>query len=149
VNNLGLCGYKKRFNVKEFDGWIFKPRFMEDNFGIVEKDKIIHTNHTRTVIEMIRDSDKYMVLEEFLTFLKSVEILNSREVKKTLEALDSNLVFQKIGRLIDVGLLNANAPEYLMDFCLKNIGNSRRLFCKEAESQGKYNSKWQLIVLKN
>jgi hypothetical protein len=139
---------KKGFNVKEFDGWIFKPRFMTDIFGIVKNDKIRYTDYTRTVIEMIRDFDKYMSLIEFLTFLKSVNTLDSREVNKVLEILDSKIVFQKIGWLIDTGLLNVDKPEYLIEFCLKNIGSSRRFFCKEAKNEGKYNPKWQLVLPK-
>ncbi|MDW7668886.1 MAG: hypothetical protein SCJ93_08685 [Bacillota bacterium] len=139
---------KKSFNVKEFDGWIFKPRFMTDIFGIVKKDKIRYTDYTRTVIEMIRDFDKYMSLIEFLTFLKSVNTLDSREVNKVLEILDSKIVFQKIGWLIDTGLLNVDKPDYLIEFCRRNIGNSRRFFCKKAKNEGKYNPKWQMVLPK-
>jgi predicted transcriptional regulator of viral defense system len=139
---------KKGFNVKEFDGWIFKPRFMTDIFGIVKNDKIRYTDYTRTVIEMIRDFDKYMSLIEFLTFLKSVNTLDSNEVNKVLEILDSKIVFQKIGWLIDYGLLNVDKSNYLIEFYLRNIGSSRRLFCKEAKNKGKYNSKWQLVLPK-
>jgi len=137
---------KKGFNVKEFDGWIFKPRFMTDTFCIVEKDNIRYTDYTRTVIEMIRDFDKYMSLEGFLTFLKSVNTLDSSEVNKVLEIIDSKIVFQKTGYLIDYGLLNVDKSDYLIEFCLKNIGSSRRFFCKEAKVEVKYNSKWQMVI---
>jgi hypothetical protein len=97
---------------------------------------------------MIRDFDKYMVLEEFLIFLKSVNTLDSSEVNEVLEVLDSKIVFQKTGWLINTGLLYVDKPDYLIEFCLRNIGNSRRLFCKEARNDGKYNPKWQLILPK-
>ncbi len=136
----------KRFNVKKFDGWTFKPRILDDSFGIEEYGNLRLTNYTRTVLEMIREFNKYMNLYEFLDFLKSVKTLDSENVKKTLEVFDSNILYQKIGYLVDIGLINVYEPDYLINFCFNNIGKSSRFFCKKAKIKGSYNTKWQLVV---
>lgn len=136
----------KGFNVKFFDGFYFKPRFMTDLFRIEEKENLRYTSYTRTVIEMIRDFDKYMSLNDFLEFIGSVDVLESKKVKEALDTFQSNIVYQKIGWLIDVKLLKIDDDCFISEYCLKNIGKSQRFLCKEAKTNSIYNSKWQLVV---
>ncbi len=136
----------KRFALKEFDGWYFKPRILPDSFGIVKKNSIRYTDYTRTVVDIIREFDKYMSLNEFLEFLDSVKELNFKKIKEILKAYDSNILFQKVGWLNEEGLISVDNPVELSEFCISRIGKSHRFFCKDAKKGGIHIARWQLMV---
>lgn len=140
-----IASYKK-FSTKVFDGWSFRYKRAVDTNDIIEKGKLRYTSYTLTVIDTCKDFQKYMDLKSFRVFLKSVDELQAQEVIRALDVLKSKVLHNKIGWLVENGLLNINQQELVLQYCLENRDVTKRSLYPNMEYSSVDNDKWKLIV---
>ena len=138
-----------RFRDFEFEGMRYKYVASKLKDGVIEpknSEAIRVTDLERTVIDNIKDFDKIGGFEELLNCLESVHYLNEDKLKKYLLCYDIQVLYQKVGFILEHYMHDMQLSQGFIDYCKSKIGKSTRYLLKENTNENSYNNEWKLVV---
>lgn len=135
---------EKRFRELSYDGWDIKYKRYLPIEECVSSNLKKYSSYTQTVIEIINTFPKNMTWQDLLKFIDSLNCLETSRVLKVLEGINNKTLYKKLGWLVDVGLIDVDYKETLIEYCLKQSPVTKFVFCPEAQEDGVYNERWRL-----
>lgn len=142
---------KTRFHDFEFEGYTYKyvPTKSQSGVEVVKYSGGVRvTNLERTLIDSINDMDNISGIEEVVSFIRSIQKLDERNLCQYLNEYGKQFLFQKTGYLLETYYVNGEITNSFYEFCREHIGKSKRYLSKDI-SQGSYNSKWKMVIPNN
>ncbi len=147
IFNEVFVSSEKKFREFSFDGLEYRYLPSQDSFGVQSPSKLIRvTDIERTILDNLKDFHKYGGLEELLSCLSMVTIVEENKLLSYLDKYDNQFLFQKAGFLLAFfsGMKLSSA---FFIACKFRIGKSRRYLYEELRFESpKYISDWQLYV---
>ncbi len=142
-------GSLARFRDFEFGGITYRRVAPKIELGVVEPrntEGVRVTDLERTVVDSINDFEKIGGFEELLHCLSAIHYLNEDRLKTYLDAYGTQVLYQKVGFLLEQFRQDLHLSQAFFDYCKSKVGNSTRYLSKEAIYGGVYNRKWGLVV---
>lgn len=147
LGKIVYVGTTDRFNDFECEGIHYHSVVIKKANGVCKgiKDKSIKvTCYERTLIDLVKDIDKYVSYEEVLRILEDKNNIDYKKMRSLLRAFKNQFLCQKIGFFFQD---QEGKPEYdlLKKYCHAKIGDSKRYITKNIRDK-KYNGEWNLII---
>lgn len=130
-------GYRYRCVISRFKEGVVKPEF---SGGISVSDR------ERTVVDCIKDMDKIAGMEETVSDLSSVKLLDEKKLLLYLEQYDNQFLYQKTGFLLSREGTAIGLSADFFKICHGKVGKSKRYLTSDFSGKSYYDSEWQLVV---
>jgi len=139
----------QKFNSFVFNGYSYNRTAPTVNGGIViQTDGVRVSDIERTVIDCINSLDTKIGLEELLSCISAIPVLNEKKLTEYLDEYDKRFLYQKTGFLLEH--FQFDLSENFFDFCKHKSGKSSRYFTKNIPKDAMgFSSKWHLTYLRN
>jgi len=141
---------ESKFANFEFKGieYIYRKSKFKDGVVNSKNNKKVHlTDLERTVLDSIKDFEKIGGLEELLQCINLLTYLDCAKIKRYLEYYNLQIMYQKVGYILEHFKLNLKIPDNFFVVCEAKIGKSKRYLYKNLKNENSfYNRKWQLVV---
>lgn len=136
-----------RFREFNFGGIDYKRIGNKFNEGITNLNPFIRiTDLERSLVDVIKNLDKIISLEEIYNVASIIPSINEKKLKLYLDKYDIQFLYQKTGYILESYKEELNISDDF--FCyLKTKIKTKRYLVKN-ESNVTYNQKWMLIVPK-
>lgn len=138
-----------KFRDFEFEGISYKYISSKLDEGIIEpknSEGVRITDLERTVIDNIKDFDKIGGFEELLNCLEGIHYLNEDKLKKYLLSYDLQILYQKVGFILNHYKHDMQISDNFIEYCKSKIGKSTRYLLKEFSNESLYNNEWKLVI---
>lgn len=138
-----------RFPSFQFEGWTFRrvPSKLDDGVVVPRTSQGVKvTDLERTVVDSVKDFEKIGGLEELLSCLSSVTYLDGETLLHYLDRYNSQVLYQKIGYLLEHYRQGLKLTDSFFDKCLLKTGRSTRYLLSRPAENGVYDRRWQLVV---
>lgn len=138
----------KPFTDFDFENGTYKYVPTKYHFGLIKKNNVIVTDMERTILDSIKDIDKYTDVDELLQCLDLVEEIDEDKLTEYLAIYDNKFLYQKAGYILS-NFKEFNLSQKFFETCKSHIGKSIRYFEHGLEHypDGRiYDSYWQLFV---
>lgn len=138
---------KQRFTDFEFDGYTYRCIRARIDNGVISPEfsgGIRVTDKERTLLDCIKDLDKYSGLEETVENIRAVKNLNEKNLVCYLEQYNNQFLYQKTGYILSCFQKSSGISSDFLNVCRDHIGKSKRYLTKE--QKGVYNETWHLII---
>ncbi len=142
---------KHRFNDFEFDGYLYHFVRSGIDDGVISPEfsgGIKLTDKERTLLDCIKDMDKYAGPEETIENIRGFKQLNEDKLMLYLKRYDNQFLYQKTGFLMSCLKKNTDISDSFIDFCHDHIGKSRRYLVKN-HAKGTFDEYWNLVIPEN
>ncbi len=140
-----------RFNTFEFNGikYQFVLSKIEPGVEIFSTNRGVRvTNLERTVIDCIDDMGRAGGIEELLECIRVITYLDEEKLMEYLKAYDTQVLYQKVGFILEHFNRGLQVSDRFFEFCLGQIQKSKRYLTEPGDDNLIYNSKWRLYVPK-
>ncbi len=145
VRNDVFVMSETRFRNFEFNGVNYKRSNLKLKSGIDKINKFLTiTDLERSLIDVIKDLNKFVNLEEINNILELIPGLNEDKIKKYLDQYNIQYLYQKVGYLLENYKEELNLSKEFFDY-LKIKIKTKRYLVNNATSVV-YNNEWKLIV---
>lgn len=138
-----------RFKPFEFNGikYQFVLSKLEPGVEMYSTNRGIRvTNLERTVIDCIDDMGRAGGLEELIECLRVITYLNEEKLMAYLKAYDTQVLYQKVGYILEQFKEELQLSELFFEFCRGHIQKSKRYLTHPGDEDLEYISKWRLYV---
>lgn len=151
VYNSLTVGSKKRFNDFTFNDidYIRKQSKIEVQVVNIVTSSVRVTSLERTVIDCIDDIDSGGGIDEILTVLDQIRLLDETKLIETLKAYNSVFLYQKTGYVLEYFKNKFSLSDSFFEQCKSQITNQVKYFLKDEFNDIKFNSNWNLMAPKN
>ena len=146
-NNVYVSSVSK-FNSFEFDDVEYLlintslTSFVEEIRGV----KVYSIE--RTIVDSIKDSGKYIELEETLNCIKLIKYISIDKVLKYLEQINSKMLYKKVGVILSLFKQQLDIPNSFFEKC-HEISDSIKGYFDNNKQAHVYNSEWKIYIYKD
>ena len=133
-------GYTYRYVSSIFGDGIYNPEF---------SGGISVTDRERTVIDCIRDMDHIAGVEEVISDIQSLKILDEKKLLHYLNLYDSQFLYQKAGYMLQREQKTFDISDEFLKKCHDKIHKSKRYLTMDHADNVVYDKRWQLVVPEN
>ena len=137
-----------KFNDFDFEGNHFSLiKVATDNFV----DSILGVRVAsieRTIVDCIKDSEKYCELEETLASIDMLPYVSSKVLLSYMEELGSKILYKKIGVIMSLFKEKFNIPHSFFEKCHEVSDSVKGYFGKNKEALT-YSSEWKMFIPKD
>lgn len=99
----------------------------------------------RTIVDCIKDSGKYIELEETLSCINMIPYVEIDQILSYLKELNSKTVYKKVGAILSLFSEQLNIPEYFFNICHKESDDTVASFDNKIKSLT-YDKNWRMYV---
>jgi len=141
----------QRFSDFEFDGYYYHFIRSRINEGIITPEfsgGIKISDKERTLLDCIKDMDKYSGIEETVENIREMKSLNEDKLLQYLEQYNNQFLYQKTGCLLSYLKETNEISKDFIESCHARIGKSIR-YLTNSQRKGVFNAYWKLIVPEN
>ncbi len=151
VFNTIMVGSRKRFADFSFDDidYIRKPAKHEVQVAYIVTAGVRITSLERTVVDCLDDIDAGGGIDEVLSALDQIRILDEAKLLETLRAYDSVFLYQKVGYVLEHFKGELVLTDSFFDECKSKLTNQIKYFLKDEYNDIQFNSTWKLMAPKN
>lgn len=151
VFNTVTVGSKKRFNDFTFDdiNYVRKPAKTDVQVINIVTAGVRVTSLERTVIDCIDDIDASGGIDEILTALDQIRVLDENKLLETLKAYDSVFLYQKVGYVLENFKDKFMLTDSFFEECKSHLTNQIKYFLQDEYKEIGFNSTWKLMAPKN
>lgn len=137
-----------KFNSFEFeDNEYCFIKVSSDSF--VEKIRGVKVSSIeRTIVDSIKDSGKYIELEETLNCMKLIPYISIKDILKYLEQVNSKMLYKKVGFILSLFKEQWNISESFFQKCHEVSDSVKGYFDKNKEELV-YNAEWRVFIYKD
>ncbi len=106
------------------------------------------TSIERTIVDSIKDSNKYSDLEETLNCINMIPYISSDDILKYLEIIDSKMLYKKVGIILSMYKNKFNIHESFFEKCHFESDSVRGHFDNNLKNHV-YNAEWKIYIDKD
>lgn len=142
---------KQRFSDFEFDGYFYHFIHSRLEEGVISPEfsgKIKITDRERTLLDCIKDMDKYSGIEETIENIRGFRQLDEGKLLHYLEKFSNRFLYQKTGFILSLFQEDLELSDEFFDACHEHIGKSKR-YLTNNQPKGEFDSQWNLIIPEN
>lgn len=140
-----------RFSEFEFGGYFYHYVPSRLQAGVEEikySGGIRVTDKERTLVDNIKDMDKISGMEEVLSIIEGMYLLNEEKILEYLDGYKNQFLFQKTGFFLWNYKENLGLSEDFFEICKAKIGKSKRYLTRD-NYKGIYDDRWKLVIPEN
>ena len=145
-------GSTRRFREFEFDGYYYRCVLSAFSAGVERPEYgggIAVSDRERTVVDSIKDLDHIIGLEEVLSNVADMKMLNEEKLIQYLHLYENQFLYQKCGFILKQNQNLHGLSDHFFDICNAHIGKSKRYLTTDLSEAVVYDSNWQLVVPEN
>ncbi len=151
VFHMVMVGSRSRFNSFNFLDIDYIRKQPKNDYGIIyiERACVRVTSLERTVIDCIDDIDACGGIDELLSALGQIRILDEKELLGALDAYNCVLLYQKAGYILQHYQEKFGLSDAFFAECKRHLTKQVKYFLKDEYGEVEYNSEWRLMAPKN
>ncbi len=102
----------------------------------------------RTIVDSIKDSGKYIELEETLNCIKLIPYISLKDILNYLEQINSKMLYKKVGMILSLFKNQFNISESFFKKC-HEVSDSVKGYFDKNKGAHVYNSEWKIFIYKD
>jgi predicted transcriptional regulator of viral defense system len=148
IYNTVSVSSKHKFNNFEFEGYNYKLIQTNSMDFVLNIRGIKVSSIERTIIDSIKDNNKYSDLEETLNCINMIPYINEEDILKYLEIINSKILYKKVGIILSLFKEKFNISESFFVKCHDISDNIKGYFDNNKQALV-YNSLWKIYICKD
>ena len=146
-----VIGSSSRFNSFEFDGIEFSCKISKnyEQVNYNENEKVRVTSLERTIIDCIDNIDLAGGIDEILSALEQIKILDEKKLLEVLKSYNHVLLYQKVGYILEQFKNELMISDGFFKECQKKLTNQIKYFLQDDYKNIEYNRTWRLMAPKD
>ncbi len=136
------------FKGFEFDGYTYrfvKSKISDGIDDVKYSGGVRVTDRERTVLDSIKDMDRIAGVEEVISNVEEIRLINEDKLVKYLESYDNQFLYQKTGYILLQQQDKLGLSDSFFELCKAKAGKSTRYFSSDYK-KGVFDSTWNLVV---
>ena len=146
-----FVGSETRFHDFEFDGYTYHYVKNEIREGIVLPEfggGVKITDKERTILDSIKNMNLIAGLEEVLSCVTSVRVIDETKMLKYLALYDNAFLYQKTGFIFSEYQIELDISDEFINICKDRSGSSKR-YLTNGINEPAYSGEWKLVYPQN
>ena len=146
-----FVGSETRFHDFEFDGYTYHYVKNEIREGIVLPEfggGVKITDKERTILDSIKNLNLIAGLEEVLSCVTSVRVIDETKMLKYLALYDNAFLYQKTGFIFSEYQIELDISDEFINICKDRSGSSKR-YLTNGINEPAYSGEWKLVYPQN